>query len=210
MTATSGAMQLSGSPRHAGLIWEVGSSALDRRALVWSAPDPATIVLDLWRPPSTANRIADTSISPWPAPLPATRVEMSIPVVGELAIVEPLHAVQLPDLAALARKQARQRFISTRQHSTRAIPEASSFARATQLLPPASVAPIAPIALIDASRPGLPAPTLDRLVLSDDQARAISARPATDRSGVAAGLLVAVVAGIGIWSAVAAVVFALF
>jgi hypothetical protein len=195
MNATSGTMQLPGATRHTGPLREAGASALDRRRATWAAPDPATIVLDPWRPPQAGNRISSSTISPWPAPLAQHRVGTPVSQAVPMAMIEPLHAVRVPDVAALARQQARARLVTTRRLH-------DAIELATEV--------VTPMAPLDVHRPGLPRPTPDQLVLSDEQARALTSQPALDRSGISGRLLAAVVIGVGIWFAAATVVFTIF
>jgi hypothetical protein len=203
MNATSGTMQLPVATRHAGAVREIGSSALDRSSTAWAPPDPATIVVDPWGPPRMLGPIASQVVSPWPAPLASSRVDAPIGRAVSIDIVEPLHAVQTPDLGAIARRQARQRLLATRSLPAAVAPGP------VRLAPPVPIARV-PIAPLDGYRPGLPAPTQDQLVRSDEEARVLAGRHHDDRSGVSAWLLAAVVLGVGAWCAAAFAVFTLF
>jgi hypothetical protein len=144
------------------------------------------------------NRIASSVPSPWPAPVAEMRMGGPVSRSVPMATIEPLHTVHAPDLAALARQQARERLAATRQLS-------NSYAFGS-----ASSASFAPMAPLDVHRSGLPAPTLDQLVLSDEQARVLASQPHLDRSGISGRLLTAVVVGVGVWLAAATLVFTLF
>lgn len=93
-------------------VREHGSSALDRAVTVWAAPDPATRVLDSWGAP-TGPVVVRTGDAVWPTPDPAMRVDLPAPELRVLApidtpvprveLIEPRHAVPVPDLQAASR-----------------------------------------------------------------------------------------------------------
>ncbi len=109
MNAYSRTLTLPGAGRP---VREHGSSALDRAVTVWSAPDPATRVLDSWGAP-TGRAVVRAGVAPWPAPDPDMRFDLHAPELRVLApidapvrrveLVEPRHPVPIPDLRAASR-----------------------------------------------------------------------------------------------------------
>lgn len=198
-------MQLPGSSRLAP-VRELGASALDRRALAWAPPDPTSVLP--WAPPTMSpiamSPIASPALSPWPAPLGSLRFDLAPPVVAftSFETVEPMHRVEAPDVAAMLRMKARERLIATR--------ELPAIERSVATPPIESARALVEMPSIEAVRPGLPAPTLDQLVLSDVQARVGTTHRHEDRSGASARLLAAVIVCVGVWAGTAAAVFTLF
>lgn len=194
MNTDTRTLALPGSARLVGPMREIGASALDRRAISWNAPDPADIVLDPWGPPPMSALVAANAWSPWAAPLASTRMTESDAEPARLldpphhaavpiSTVEPMHAVSLPDLVALAREQGQ---------------------RPLDSYTPRSSIPSKPIARRFADDPVsfLPRPTSSDLVRSDRDAELAAARK--DQSGASGRLLAAVVVGVALCAALGA------
>ena len=123
MNAYSRTLPLVGGHGVTSPLRELGSSALDRRT-PWAAPDPTTMVLDIWGAPA-ARSVIRTVYAPWPAPDPSMRVAFAAPValadVGVSNLVEPVHPIEIPDIIA-ARKAAWQTSVAARIPVARPLP----------------------------------------------------------------------------------------
>ena len=199
MNATPGTMPLPGATLLVGGRPEIGSSALDRRAVAWAAPDPSTLVLDPWAAPSALSRIAGASTGPWPAPLASARIAVEARR-SVSASIEPLHHTPTPDLAAIARAHARRRLLATRELPESAVKTPRVAQRA---ILPTSMATIEPMAPLDIVKAALRPPTLAALVQSDVQASLLRATAVRALSTISPKVLAAVVVGVGIWLAAA-------
>lgn len=160
-------------------VRESGSSALDRAATAWPAPDPALRVGGAWSPP-TGSAVLRSSPAPWPAPDPVLRFDLPAPAElrePQIELIEPALPVPVPDLVA------------------------------------ASLAAIVPIEVEPATPP--PVTTLPPPVLADAAPGSVLAASAdttvaSDRSGVAARLVVGLAAAAGVVAASTLALFAIF
>ena len=156
----------------------------------------------MWAPPTTAPVLAAATVAPWGAPNAATRVSMPAPTefvrvmlmpprpgTVPISTVEPMHAVALPDLVALARQQSARTMPARRRRSS--IPSKPV---------PASRSVLAPI---DPTPVRLPRPELTDLVQADAD---VEAAAVGDRSGVTGWVLGAVAVGAAACVALAAAV----
>ncbi|MFK7920073.1 MAG: hypothetical protein AB8G14_18505 [Ilumatobacter sp.] len=192
MNAYSRTLPLPGVARP---VREVGSSALDRAATTWPAPDPSARVLDTWAAPVGAA-VFRVGVAPWPAPDPVMRFDLPAPAAlggPRTELIEPTLPVAIPNL-----QNASLRAISPIADSFDPLPTIADVAVATEAaaaarttLPPPVLADAASIATVDSVQ-WAPNPVVK------------------DRSGVTTRLVVGLAAAAGVVAAGTVALFAIF